>query len=493
VPAARHALAALGAALLVAGTGVIDRTEILRLAGELGLQPQIVEKDYVLGWVLAGIARDEELSRAWLFKGGTCLKKCFFETYRFSEDLDFTVTEPAQLDREFLLAKFKALGAWLYDTTGIELPAGQLRFDVYDLKTGGRAGEGRIAYRGPIAPRGGSLPRIKLDLTADERVVLPSVVRPVAHPYSDAPEGGITARCYAFEELFGEKVRALAQRARPRDLYDVINLFRHGDFRDAAAVIRDVVTQKCSFKKIPFPSLDSLAPARAELIGEWGNMLGHQLPALPPVDLFWNALPEFFRWLSGAMIPQLLPSHPIAVNATVLRGPAGGIRIPGRSTPFIEVIRFAASNHLLVDLDYRDSEGNRSTRAIEPYSLRRTKDDNIILCAVNAERQEARSYRVERIQGATILSRGFTPRFQIELTPSGPLVAPETPRGSESPRRQPPAARRGTGWPKTIYLYRCPVCGKRFERSSMDSTLRAHKNPSGYACAGRHGVYEGAK
>jgi predicted nucleotidyltransferase component of viral defense system len=474
---------------------MIDRTEILGLASDLGLQPRVVEKDYILGWVLAGIARDAELSRAWLFKGGTCLKKCFFETYRFSEDLDFTVIEPAQLDRDFLLARFRALGAWLYDTTGIELPAELLRFDVYDLKTGGRAGEGRIAYRGPIAPRGSDLPRIKIDLTADEHVVLPSIIRPVTHPYSDAPPDGMTARCYAFEELFGEKVRALAQRARPRDLYDVINLFRHGDFRNTAAIIRDVVMQKCRFKKIAFPTFESLAVAQPELIGEWGNMLGHQLPSLPPVDLFWDALPEFFRWLSGAMIPQLLPSHPIGAGAAVLHGPAGGIHIPGRSTPFIEVIRFAASNHLLVELDYQDEEGNRRTRAIEPYSLRQTKDANIILCAVNVEKQEARSYRLERIQGATILHRSFTPRFQIELTPSGPLVAPATARGSESTLRQPPARRPRTGnaWPKTTYLYRCPICGKRFERSSMDGTLRAHKNPSGYPCGGRHGIYQGTR
>ena len=159
-------------------------------------------------------------------------------------------------------------------------------------------------------------------------------------------------------------MRALAQRARPRDLYDVINLFRHGEFRSAAAVIRDVVSQKCSFKQIPFPTFDSLAPAQPELIGEWGNMLGHQLPSLPPVDLFWDELPEFFRWLSGAVVqPLLLPRIPIEVSATVLRGPAGGIRIPGRSTPFIEVIRFAAANHLLVELDYRDEQGNRRTRA----------------------------------------------------------------------------------------------------------------------------------
>jgi hypothetical protein len=61
--------------------------------------------------------------------------------------------------------------------------------------------------RGPIAPRGGDLPRIQLDLTADGRVVLPSIIRPVSHPYSDAPAEGNTALCYVFEELFGEKVR----------------------------------------------------------------------------------------------------------------------------------------------------------------------------------------------------------------------------------------------------------------------------------------------
>jgi predicted nucleotidyltransferase component of viral defense system len=474
---------------------MIDRGEIIRLAGELGLVPRVVEKDYVLGWVLAGIARDEELSRAWLFKGGTCLKKCFFETYRFSEDLDFTLIDLAQLDRDFLIARFRVLGEWLYDVTGIELPPELMRFDVWDQKTGGRAGEGRLAYRGPIAPRGGDLPRIKLDLTADERVVLPSIIRPVTHPYSDAPAEGITARCYAFEELFGEKVRALAQRARPRDLYDVINLFRHGDFRDAAAVIRDIVMQKCRFKQIPFPTFESLLPAQPELVGEWGNMLGHQLPSLPPVDLFWTELPEFFRWLNGAVLQPLLPSIPIEVSATVLRGPAGGIRIPGRSTPFIEVIRFAASNHLLVELDYRDEQGNRRTRPIEPYSLRRTQEGHVLLCAVNVERQQPRSYRIERIQGATIMSRGFTPRFQIELTPSGPLIAPYSPRTSDTALRQSAAPRRSTSnaWAKTVYLYRCPICSKRFERSSMDGSLRAHKNPSGYPCRGRHGIYEGTK
>ena len=63
----------------------------------------------VLGPLLAGITANSELSENWGFKGGTCLKKCYFETYRFSEDLDFTVTEEAQLDEQYLLQAFRQM------------------------------------------------------------------------------------------------------------------------------------------------------------------------------------------------------------------------------------------------------------------------------------------------------------------------------------------------------------------------------------------------
>ena len=72
---------------------MIDRREILEAASSFSLLPSVVEKDYVLGWILAGINAHEELSESWVFKGGTCLKKCYFETYRFSEDLDFTLRD----------------------------------------------------------------------------------------------------------------------------------------------------------------------------------------------------------------------------------------------------------------------------------------------------------------------------------------------------------------------------------------------------------------
>ena len=63
---------------------MIPRQELLDLAADFGLAPNVVEKDYALGWLLAGFGEHPDTRDSWLFKGGTCLKKCFFETYRLS-------------------------------------------------------------------------------------------------------------------------------------------------------------------------------------------------------------------------------------------------------------------------------------------------------------------------------------------------------------------------------------------------------------------------
>lgn len=78
---------------------MIPKREILDISSTVGLNPHVVEKDYALGWALAGIFNHRELTETWVFKGGTCLKKCYFETYRFSEDLDFTLRDEAHIPR----------------------------------------------------------------------------------------------------------------------------------------------------------------------------------------------------------------------------------------------------------------------------------------------------------------------------------------------------------------------------------------------------------
>jgi predicted nucleotidyltransferase component of viral defense system len=265
---------------------VIDRREILEAASSFSLLPSVVEKDYVLGWILAGINTHEDISESWVFKGGTCLKKCYFETYRFSEDLDFTLRDESHIDQEFLRETLEDVGAWVSEQSGLNIPADQLSFDIYENPRGRLSCQAKIAYRGPVSPTSGGWPKVKLDLTADERLVLPAVRREVFHPYTDRPEDGLWANCYAYEEAFGEKLRALGERTRPRDLYDVVNLYRHTDGRPTAAVLRGVLQQKCAYKAIPVPTFEALVSHRADLEVMWADMLGHQLPVLPPLNDF---------------------------------------------------------------------------------------------------------------------------------------------------------------------------------------------------------------
>jgi len=422
---------------------VIPKQEIMTMAAELQLQAHVVEKDYALGWFLAGIAAHPEIGSRWVFKGGTCLKKCFFETYRFSEDLDFTLQDAAHLDEAFLAQVFEEIGEWVYDACGLQLPPEARKFEVFTNPRGSMSAQGRVGYRGPLG-RTGDPPRIKLDLAADEILVLTPVQRPVHHPYTDVPADGIHVLSYSFEEVFAEKMRALAERQRPRDLYDVVHLYRRQDLQPDRSVVRSTLARKCEFKGIPVPTYAALSdrPERAAIEVEWEQMLGHQLPTCPPFDEFWQELPAVFDWLNEvAAVPMLaaISSGRVAVDAG-WRPPAM-VRAWGAGANSMETIRFAAANRLCVQLDYTKEDGERTAPTIEPYSVRRTTAGDLLLFGVKADTGESRSYRLDRIRSATVTRQAYRPRYAIELTATGPLDTPTTAR--------PPA----------------PVAPSRFDRS----------------------------
>jgi predicted nucleotidyltransferase component of viral defense system len=89
--------------------------------------------------------------------------------------------------------------------------------------------------------------------------------------------------------VFAEKIRAMGERGRPRDLYDIVNLFRRDDLRGDVDELRRVLAEKRRTKGIEIPTFATLAAgsARVELEADWENVLAHQLPALPPFPSFW--------------------------------------------------------------------------------------------------------------------------------------------------------------------------------------------------------------
>lgn len=449
---------------------MITRTQLNELAQEWGLAERVVEKDYVIGWLLWGIGTEPHLRQSWAFKGGTCLKKCYIETYRFSEDLDFTVMPGGLFLPEDVAPLFATILDRVNQESGIDFAA---RPPLFKQHGKWPAAEGRIYYRGPRQTP--SVESIKIDLLANETVVRPTVLRPIAHPYADALPSPDTVRCYNFEEVFAEKIRALGERCRSRDLYDVINLYRRRDLYVYPDLIAQVLAEKSTAKGIPIPSFASIAasPVRDELESEWRNMLEHQLPMLPPFEHYWQELANVFAWLEGSLYLAPLAAFPMRDDTDSAWRPPATIWSWGSGSP-LETVRFAAANHLCVELEYQGK-----SRIIEPYSLRQTRDGHLLLHAIRVDSREHRSYRVDRIARVRVTNQPFSPVYLVEFAQTGSIMAPSSPPRATTIRRSASKTAR--------YVIECPVCGRRFYRATPDRKLNRHNDRNGFSCSGRTG------
>jgi len=279
---------------------MITRKEISNLVSTLGLRDDVIEKDYVLGWLLWGIGSDPALSAYWAFKGGTSLKKCYLDTLRFSEDLDFTVIPPGPYKPEEIEPLFVHILERINDKSGINF---FVKPPVFKFTSESQYTRGQIYYRGPRGDKRAA--SVKLDISGGEKIVRPTILRKIYHSYSDKLPKPATVRCYALEEVFAEKLRAMGERGRPRDLYDIIFLFKHKELNIHPKLIRSILAKKCETKGVQIPTLKTVqdAPTKVELISEWKNMLGHQLRDLPPFEQFWEELPNLFNWLKEGVEP----------------------------------------------------------------------------------------------------------------------------------------------------------------------------------------------
>jgi hypothetical protein len=215
-------------------------------------------------------------------------------------------------------------------------------------------------------------------------------------------------------------------------------------------------------------------------------MLAHQLPEVPDLLSFFQELPGLFEWLTGALAPVTLPSIPLGRDEDRAWQPPAMVYSWGTAAP-LETIRFAAANRLCVNLSYQGSQ-----RLVEPFSLRRTKDGNIILHAVKRDTGESRTYRIDRIEGASAAKVPFVPQYAVELTPSGYLSIPDTESRTSFPVHNRhisarPSRRLATMRTAPTYVVQCMHCGRRFSKKKYETTLNSHKDKSGYPCPSRSG------
>lgn len=177
-----------------------------------------IEQDLVLSRLIVEIANHELLGPELAFRGGTCLHKLHLPTaLRYSEDLDYVRTTQGPVGT--------IVDAIREITTAIGLAEHARKI---------RAGMATYICRSP-AETGGTI-RIKIETNVEatepflDRVELPYAV---ASPWFEASARVVT---FDLDEMMATKLRALYQRRKGRDLYDLWHVLFAREVDDARIV-----------------------------------------------------------------------------------------------------------------------------------------------------------------------------------------------------------------------------------------------------------------
>lgn len=261
---------------------MILQKEIAILSEQLGVSKSVIDKDWMLGHFIAAIFNEPELKETLIFKGGTCLKKCWFEEYRFSEDLDFTSkSQQLGLTQDHL----KFITKYVEDNTEVKTHIVSLKPLKFQDKLTGY--ETIIKFWGADHPRNIMPPtpdrwqtKIKIEIILYEEMIFDVSQQKVTHPYSDTLKLETTIPCYKIEEVLAEKLRALIQRSytAPRDYYDIWYLSNNFPDLDWKSIV-DAFHKKMRFKNLEFTGIEQLINPKSDkaLKGAWKNSLGHQI------------------------------------------------------------------------------------------------------------------------------------------------------------------------------------------------------------------------
>jgi predicted nucleotidyltransferase component of viral defense system len=281
---------------------MILQKEIAGIAAQKGVVKSTIDKDWALGHFIDAIFSIPELKQMLIFKGGTCLKKCYIPDYRFSEDLDFT-----SIDKDFKLIRKHLDNISAFLKQRVEMPTYIESLKELKFKDKLTGYEAIIKFWGSDHPRNDSPPspqrwqtKVKIEIILYELILFPVSYRDVVHSYSDKlTENALQVPCYSIEEVLAEKIRSLIQRSytAPRDFYDIWYLSKHFPELDYI-LIADAFHKKLAFKGHSFSAVEQLINSENDkhLSAAWKNSLAHQITGeLPDFETVKNELLVLFK------------------------------------------------------------------------------------------------------------------------------------------------------------------------------------------------------
>lgn len=386
---------------------MISPSEIHQLAATNQVHASVIERDYVLGWLLWSIYTHPQLRDKLILKGGNCLRKVYFPQARFSEDLDFTITD--QDAAATFAAHLPELCQRIRVASGIPMLCEQTQVRPKPTPDGeSTAIEGRIYFQGLSSWGKSSVTMtIKFDMSQYERLVLPLQWHPLLHPYHDAAACPALIQTYSLEEVLAEKLRSWIQRTRPRDLHDITTIVQSQTIPICIPHILSTFLQKTIFKQVPLAGREEMLFAgKFALVAEhWDKAMNippaHKRSAAAAINTFQQFIYDLYN-------PAILDEIGIAAaNQTAYPyNIASGLR---------ETLISAGQVHKMVRIRYQDHE-----RDIEPYSFRyRVTKKGVgaeYFYGFDRSRGETiKSFILHQIQGVSILPQEYAPRWTVEF------------------------------------------------------------------------------
>lgn len=264
---------------------MISQREVSQIAFRLNKLDKVIEKDYVISWMLLGLA-SSKLKESLAFKGGTALKKVYFPDYRYSEDIDFTLL--GDLEEKVLIDSFRTILKGLEKSQALLFNLKEERIEKHiDSLTF------YVDFVGPLQARLGSR-NVKVDFTLIEKIIFSTEKRVIKAPYSDCKGLKRKLKTYALEEVLTEKLCALIGRTEPRDLYDAHYLFNLGSLNYQEVV--EGFRSKAESKKVdPKRLLSILQQKEATIAKLWEIRLAQQVDELPHLEVVIRKTNKYFR------------------------------------------------------------------------------------------------------------------------------------------------------------------------------------------------------
>ena len=269
---------------------MITKGEINKIARQHRIGDAQIEKDYVITWLLWGIAQNDTLRNGLTFKGGTVLKKAYFADYRFSEDMDFTLLNE-ELTNEQIMAAFNEMFESVQDETGMTL-----RMNTEKEKGSKDTNSFKffIDYVAPLQGAFGSRD-LKVDITRKEILEFDLVDRKIFSEYSDLDKK-FQVKCYSLSEVLIEKMAAVMGRTIPRDVYDLWYLLEV-DAMDLENHTHEFGRKAVNKGHKPEMFLEKFKEKENTYSRDWQNSLNPQIQDLPDFKDVVRALKKHFRKL----------------------------------------------------------------------------------------------------------------------------------------------------------------------------------------------------